>query len=82
MGGYKYTTTWSSYINISTSHKFDQALSWNRPLEKIETKFRVKEQLWKQARKPRSFASSKLRLTDLLTGVECRATGVAKKVKK
>ena len=36
----------------------------------------------KQARKPRSYASSKLRLTDslthLLTGVKCRATSVAK----
>ena len=31
-------------------------------------------------RKPRSYASSKLRLTDLLTGVKCRATTVAKKV--
>ena len=39
----------------------------------------------KQARKPRSYASSKLRLTDsltdLLTGVKCRATSVAKKFK-
>ena len=37
----------------------------------------------KQARKPRSHASPKLRLTDslthLLTGVKCRATSVAKK---
>ena len=33
----------------------------------------------KQARKPRSYASSKLRLTDLPTGVKCRATSVAKK---
>ena len=37
----------------------------------------------KQARKPRSYASPKLRLTDsltdLLTGVKCRATSVAKK---
>ena len=32
----------------------------------------------KQARKPRSYASPKLRLTDLLTGVKCRATSVAK----
>ena len=35
-----------------------------------------------QARKPRSYASPKLRpthsLTDLLTGVKCRATSVAK----
>ena len=33
----------------------------------------------KQARKPRSYASSKLRLTDSPTGVKCRATSVAKK---
>ena len=34
----------------------------------------------KQARKPQSYASSKLcPLTDLLTGVRCRATSVAKK---
>ena len=36
----------------------------------------------KQARKPRSYASPKLRpthsLTHLLTGVKCRATSVAK----
>jgi len=32
-----------------------------------------------QARKPQSYASPKLRLTDLLSGVECRATSVAKK---
>ena len=31
-----------------------------------------------QARKPRSYASPKLRLTYLLTGVKCRATSVAK----
>ena len=39
--------------------------------------------LYKQARKPRSYASLKLRLTDsltdLLTGVKCRATSVANK---
>ena len=34
---------------------------------------------FKQARKPRSYASPKLRLTYLLTGVKCRATSVAKK---
>ena len=33
----------------------------------------------KQARKPQSYASSKLSPTDLLTGVRCRATSVAKK---
>ena len=32
----------------------------------------------KQACKPRSYASLKLRLTDLLSGAECRATSVAK----
>ena len=32
-----------------------------------------------QARKPRSYASSKLRPTESLTGVKCRATSVAKK---
>ena len=32
----------------------------------------------KQARKPRSYASPKLLLTDSLTGVKCRATSVAK----
>ena len=32
----------------------------------------------KQARKAPSYASSKLRLTDSLTGVKCRATSVAK----
>ena len=32
----------------------------------------------KQARKPRSYASSKLRACHLLTGVKCRATSVAK----
>ena len=31
----------------------------------------------KQARKPRSYASSKLRLNYSLTGVKCRATSVA-----
>ena len=40
--------------------------------------------LSKQARKPRSYASPKLRLTHslthLLTGVKCRATSVAKNV--
>ena len=34
----------------------------------------------KQARKPRSYASSKLRACLLLTGVKCRATSVAKKI--
>ena len=38
-----------------------------------------------QARKPRSYASPKLRPTDLptylLTGVKCRATSVAKKLR-
>ena len=34
----------------------------------------------KQARMPRSYASSKLRLTDLPTGVKCRAASVAKKL--
>ena len=34
--------------------------------------------LFEQARKPRSYASPKLRLTHLLTGVKCRATSVAK----
>ena len=33
---------------------------------------------WQQARKPRSYASSKLRLTKSLTWVKCRATSVAK----
>ena len=33
----------------------------------------------KQARKPRSYASPKLWPSDLLTGVKCRATSVAKK---
>ena len=32
----------------------------------------------KHARKSRSYASSKLRLTHWLTGVKCRATSVAK----
>ena len=40
----------------------------------------------KQARKPRSYASPKLcrlyLLTDLLTGVKCRATSVAKNLKE
>ena len=34
--------------------------------------------LYKQARKPRSYASSKLWLSDLLIGVKCRASTVAK----
>ena len=34
---------------------------------------------WKQARKPRSYASSKLRLTYSLTGVKFRSTSVTKK---
>ena len=34
---------------------------------------------FQQARKAPSYASSKLRLTHLLTGVKCRATSVAKK---
>ena len=33
-----------------------------------------------QARKPRSYASPKLRPTDPLTGVKCRATSVAKNI--
>ena len=36
--------------------------------------------VWKQARKPRSYASSKLRPSHLLTRVKCRATSVAKNV--
>ena len=36
----------------------------------------------KQARKPRSYASPKLRPTQRLTGVKCRATSVAKKSPK
>ena len=36
--------------------------------------------LLKQACKPRSYASSKLRACHLLTGVKCRATSVAKKL--
>ena len=32
----------------------------------------------KQARKPRNYASSKLRPTKLLAGVKCRVTSVAK----
>ena len=36
----------------------------------------------KQARKAPSYASSKLRLTQRLTGVKCRATSVAKKLLK
>ena len=40
------------------------------------------QQIRKQARQPRSYASSKLqlndRLTDSLTGVKCRATSVAR----
>ena len=35
---------------------------------------------FKQARKPRSYGSPKLRLTDSLTGVKCRATSVAKNI--
>ena len=35
-----------------------------------------------QARKPRSYASSKLRLTESRTGVKCRAKSVAKKANK
>ena len=34
----------------------------------------------KQARKPRSYASPKLRPTQRLTGVKCRATSVSKKI--
>ena len=37
--------------------------------------------LHKQARKPRSYASSKLLPTHSLTGVKCRATSVAKNKK-
>ena len=48
-------------------------------LEVESGRFQLKR---KQARKPRSYASPKLRLTDsltyLLTGVKCRATSVAK----
>ena len=43
-----------------------------KPVEKVEKLSR------KQACKPRSYASPKLRLTDSLTGVKCRATSVAK----
>ena len=39
---------------------------------------KFQEEVQKQARKAPSYASSKLRLTDLPTGVKCRATSVAK----
>ena len=46
----------------------------------IKYKYKIQIQnTTKQARKPRSYASPKLRLTHLLTGVKCRATSVAKK---
>ena len=41
--------------------------------------YRVELRKVKQARKPRSYASSKLSLTYSRTGVRCRATSVAKK---
>ena len=38
--------------------------------------------LIKQACKPRSYVSSKLQLTYLLTGVKCRAASIARKTTK
>ena len=38
--------------------------------------FHILEGFEKQTRKPRSYASPKLRPTHLLTGVKCRATSV------
>ena len=45
-------------------------------------RFHILERFKKQARKPRSYASSKLRLTDRLAGLKCRATSVVKKKTK
>ena len=49
---------------------------------KYNTNSQIHKHLKQQARKPRSYASSKLRptdrLTDSLTGVKCRATSIAK----
>ena len=57
-----------------------QTVETDKTDETVET---VESEDLKQARKPRSYASPKLRLTDsltdLLTGVKCRATSVAKK---
>ena len=57
--------------------------SISKNIDKVPNCFNSVDDVTKQARKPRSYASPKLRLTDslthLLTGVKCRATSVAKK---
>ena len=52
----------------------EQHDDWKHSVQRIYMKKRIK----KQARKPQSYASLKLRLTDRLTGVKCRVTSVAK----
>ena len=61
---------------------------WTRKGSKMKSKNKIylgNNSRKKQARKPRSYASPKLRLTDsltdLLTGVKCRATSIAKNCK-
>ena len=69
-------TTFPIWKNISTSNIIIPRI------DKVSTLAILWEKRKQQARKPRSYASPKLRnydwLTDLLTGVKCRATSVAK----
>ena len=70
-----------SFLLRFYSDKWDLAQTLLRYLsQKMTAQFQFFQSLpHKQARKPRSYASPKLRLTHLLTGVKCRATSVAKK---
>ena len=76
-------------VSISIFWNLRRSQGWNfNPLPLISVRhtlhFETDEEKkvlgFKQARKPRSYASSKLRLTYRLTGVECRATSVAKNI--
>ena len=69
-------------IKIRCSYNCDNACQHFNvaciPLNILNNWLYPKCNIKKQARKPRSYASPKLRLTHLLTGVKCRATSVAK----
>ena len=74
----------SKYLQWKSKAK-GKAKRLENPLTKVYiVEYWNKEVIPKQARKPRSYASPKLRLTHSLTysltGVKCRATSVAKKV--
>ena len=74
----------SKYLQWKSKAK-GKAKRLENPLTKVYiVEYWNKEVIPKQARKPRSYASPKLRLTHSLTysltGVKCRATSVAKKI--